>query len=241
MHRPPLLALTTLVLRDPTALVAEHDTAADLAWLAPRLLGISGVGAALFGAVVGSYRGGEQILFAAIKLPLLLWIPPLLALPAVHAAWRACEVEVSYRRLALASLAGMARAGVLASAVAPALWLPYSVHADYHLSVVLFALALGLTTLPGLGVIGRSIPAGGYRRWIATGGSLALVGLVLAQTGWLLRPFIARPRAEVALFRPVEGDILSGLGTTALSATGTYDGWDADRSGLFSADAPVSE
>lgn len=238
MNRPALLTLTSQVLRDPIAVVDAHDTPADLGWLAPRLLGISGAGAALFGAVVGSYRGGEQVLYAALKLPILLWVPPLLALPAIHAAWRACEVDVPYRRLALAALAGMARAGVLASALAPVLWLPYSVEADYHLSVLLFAGMLVLAGLPGLTAIARAIPAGGHRRWLAAGGSLLLVGLVLAQTGWLLRPFVARPTTAVALFRPVEGDIVSGLGHTAASSVGLYGDWEAERSGLLSREVP---
>jgi hypothetical protein len=234
MHRPSILTLTSQVLRDPHAVVHAHDTPADLGWLAPRLLAISGVGAALFGAVVGSYRGGEQVLYAALKLPVLLWAPPLLALPAIHAAWRACDVDVSYRRLAIASLAGMARAGVLASALAPILWLPYSVEADYHFSVLLFAAMLALAGLPGLTALASAIPAGGHRRWIAATGSLALVGLILAQTGWLLRPFVARPTTAVALFRPVEGDILTGLAATTASSLGFYGEWDAGRDGLLS-------
>jgi hypothetical protein len=234
MSRPSLLTLTSQVLRDPIAVVDAHDTTADLGWLAPRLLGISGVGAALFGAAVGSYRGGEQVLYAAMKLPLLLWIPPLFALPAIHAAWRACEVEVPYRRLALAALAGMARAGVLASAFAPVLWLPYSVEADYHASVLLFAGMLLLAGLPGLTAIARAIPAGGHRRWMAASGSLLLVGLLLAQTGWLLRPFVARPTTAVALFRPVEGDIFASLGYTAAASLGLYGDWEAERAGLLS-------
>jgi hypothetical protein len=234
MNRPSLLTLTTLVLRDPRAVVNAHDTQADLAWVTPRLLLVSGLGAALFGAAVGSYRGGVQVAYAALKMPVLLWAPILVALPAVHAAWRACEVDVSYRRLALAALTGMARVGVLASALAPVLWLPYSVEADYHLSIVLFVGMLGLAGLPGLTSLTAAIPVGGHRRWMAALGSAALVGLLLAQTGWLLRPFIARPTTAVALFRPVEGDILSGLGTSALSALGIYGSWEAERSGLLS-------
>lgn len=233
MSRPSLLALTTQVLRDPAAVVAD-STPADLGWLAPRLLALSGFGAALLGAVVGGYRGGPQILYAAMKLPLFLWIPPLVALPAVHALWRACEVDVSYRRLALAVLTGMARAGILASAAAPVLWLPYSVELDYHLSVVLLAGMLALIGLPGLSAIAAAIPAGGVRRWMAASASLMLLGLLFAQTGWLLRPFVARPTTAVALFRPVESDVFSALSTAAVSSLGIYGTWEADRDGLLS-------
>lgn len=234
MNRPNLLTLTSAVLRDPIAVVDAHSSSLDLGWLAPRLLAISGAGAVLFGAVVGSYRGGEQVLYAAIKLPLLLWLPPLLALPAIHAGWRACEVDVSYRRLAMAALAGMARAGVLASALAPVLWLPFSVETDYHLSVLMFAGCLVLAGLPGLTAIARAIPAGGHHRWLATIGSLTVVGLLLMQSGWLLRPFVARPTTAVALFRPVESDVFSSLGNTTAASLGLYQDWDASQDGLLS-------
>jgi hypothetical protein len=121
------------------------------------------------------------------------------------------------------------------------LWLPYSVAVDYHFSVLLFAGTLGLAGLPGLTAIASAIPSGGHRRWAAALGSLGLVALLLAQTGWLLRPFVARPTTAVALLRPVEGDILSGLGTTAASSLGLYGEWEADRDGLLSRDlAPAA-
>ena len=46
---------------------------------------VAGFGAALLGAVCGSYRGGIQIAFAAVKMPALFLVPLLVALPAVHA------------------------------------------------------------------------------------------------------------------------------------------------------------
>ena len=62
--------------------------------------------------------------------------------------------------------------------------------------------------------------------------SIGLLGLVTAQSGWVLRPFIARPTAEVTLFRPMEADILSSLATSAASATGSYGEWEDESSGF---------
>lgn len=232
MNPDSLLSLTAAVLRDPDRLVVETDSPTALSRRAPALLGIGAAGAALFGVAVGSYHDGLQALYAGLKMPALFLIPPLLTLPALHAACRVTEAPVRYRRLAIASLVGVARSGVLAAAVAPALWLPYSVNIDYHLAILLFAGALALIGLPGLTTIVRAVPRGGVGRSIAMAGALMLVGVVLAQTGWLLRPFVARPTAAVAFLRPVEANVVDALLETTGSAAGFYTGWEAERGGL---------
>ena len=61
-----------------------------------------------------------------------------------------------------------------------------------------------------------------------------LMGLTTAQTGWLLRPFIARPTAEVTFLRPIEADIASSLTRSTRSAAGDYRGsWDPEQQGLI--------
>ena len=60
------------------------------------------------------------------------------------------------------------------------------------------------------------------------------MGLTLAQTGWLLRPFVSRPTAEVTFLRPVEEDVFSALSATRRSAMGDYsESWEASPSGAF--------
>lgn len=233
-----LIGLTTSVLRDPDAVADAADSPAGLAALAPRLLGIAAGGAALFGVAVGSYHGGTQALFAALKMPALLLVPPLVVLPALHAACAAGDAPLSYRRLAAAALAGMARTGVLAAGLAPALWLPYSVGVDYFVAILLFAGALVVVGLPGLTTIARAIPAASDCRALAMAGALGLLALVTMQTGWLLRPFVVRAEAPVALLRPVEGDVFSALGATSLGAVGLDYAWDAERAGLLAREAP---
>lgn len=233
MQSNTFASLTGTVLRNPGTLVDDPDPRRVLATLAPKLLAIAVCGMALFGMVVGSYRGGVQNLYAAIKLPLLLLMPVIVGLPAVRALHVACEVNAPHDRLALAAVVGMARTGVLAAACGPVLWLLYSVSIDYHLAILLMAGALVIVGLPGLTTIVRSLPPGGRHRAIASVLSLVMLGCIGAQTGWLLRPFIARPRAEVSFIRPIESDVFSSLSAAFDSARGRYDGWDARAEGFL--------
>lgn len=228
-----IFGLVARVLRDPLEVVESTSDRAALARTLPGLLAIAAGGAAVFGLVAGSYRGGEQLAFAAVKMPFLLWIPVALTLPVVRALWAACEVEVPWTRVAVAGLVAMARTAVLAAALGPALWLVYSLRPDYHFSVLLLAASLVLVGLPGLSVLARAMPVGGRRRGLAMAGSLLVLGLTTAQTGWVLRPFVARPTAEVTFLRPIEEDVFSGLGATTRSATGDYRGWEAESKGLL--------
>jgi hypothetical protein len=227
------LALTTLVLRDPDAL-AESADRNSLARLAPPLLALTIGGAAMLGVAAGASSSPLQSLFAATKLPLLFLAPPLVALPLVHAFADACDVPVPWSRLGVATLSGLARTGLLAAAAAPLLWLPLSLGAEYHLSVLAFVVAFGLVTLPALATLARAVPLGGRQRFMAVVGSLVALGLLTAQTGWVLRPFVARPTVAVTFLRPVESDVFSALGANTRSAAGDYrTDWDARRSGVF--------
>lgn len=228
-----ILSLTTQVLRDPDSVAVDHDPRA-LGRLAPPLLGLAVGGAALLGVAAGTSSGPLQSLFAAIKLPVLFLAPPLVVLPLVHALAAACGVPTPWSRLGLATLAGLARSGLLAAAAAPLLWLPLSVDTDYHLSVLLFTACFGVVVLPALTTIARAVPRGGRLRVPAVLGALLMLGLVTAQTGWVLRPFVARPRGEVAFLRPVESSVFSALGATTRSATGDYgEDWAPESAGVW--------
>ena len=115
---------------------------------------------------------------------------------------------------------------------APALWLLYSMSPDYHLAVLCMAAGLAAAGLPGLATIAGSIPEARSFR-LATLGSVLVLGLVTAQTGWVLRPFVARPTADVALFRPVEGDIVGSLVRIPLASVGIYPEYETERNGLL--------
>ena len=61
--------------------------------------------------------------------------------------------------------------------------------------------------------------------------AIGVIGVVTMQTGWLLRPFVARPPVEVAFLRPVEEDVFSSLAATASAAAGVYQHWEAEPAG----------
>lgn len=228
-----LLTLAIDTLRDPDAILDRADDDRYVHDVVPRLLALAVLGAGSFGAVVGSYRGGLQIAFAATKMPVLFILPLLVALPAVYTLFTATGGRVDPRRLALAGLVGATRSAILAAAAGPAVWLVYASWLDYHAAVMLLAATLVGVGLPGLVVLGRVVSAPTHRRWIAIGASLAVMGSVTAQTGWLLRPFVARPTAQVAFLRPIEADIGQALLETSASSVGLYgESWEVERRGL---------
>ncbi|MFO7566306.1 MAG: hypothetical protein R6X02_26925 [Enhygromyxa sp.] len=231
--RATTLSLLGVLLRQPERLLAGEDEAARdrLALLTPKLLGITVLGAGIFGLVIGSYRGELQYLYAAIKTPALLLLPVLIGLPAIRAFFGACELELGWSRLALAALVAVARTAVLAAACGPVLWLYLSLHPDYHRAILAMSACLIAVGGPGLWTLIRALPEGGRHRPLASFASLVVIGVLLAQSGWLLRPFVVRPRAEVDFLRPIEADVFSSLASTRRAAKGEYRGWDARPGG----------
>lgn len=230
--------LLTDLLRDPQALVEAADRPGGLRAHGPALLATTAAAAALFGAVVGAHHGGLQVLFAALKTPALLLAPPLIALPAVQGAWRLAGSDAPWRRLSAAALVGMARTSLLAAALGPAVWLLFSSGLDYHAAVLAFAGALALAGLPGLLTVLRALPRPAALPRLTTLGALLVLGGAFAQTGWLLRPFVARPTAEVSLLRPLEEDVLSALQASGRSANGVYSGWETRQEGFLAKPTP---
>jgi len=231
--RIDLLDTWTRLLRAPQDLVDEVARPGGLPTHAPALLAATIAGGALLGGVVGSHHGGLQTLYAAIKTPLLFMVPPLFALPAVEAAWSLVGTPVSGARLRAAALVGMARAAILAAALGPFVWLWTSGGVDYHTAVLGFAGTLVLAGLPGLWTVLKALPRPAELHRVVVLGSLAVLGAVFAQTGWLLRPFVARPTAEVTFLRDVEENVFSSLVASQRSARGRYYGWDARREGFL--------
>jgi hypothetical protein len=211
MERRSLFALAAQVLSRPHDLLARADDPQVLGRLAGPLLGLTALCAGLFGLVVGTFDGGWQLLWATFKMPLVLLVPVIVTVPALRALHAADGQPVSLPRAGLAALVGSARVAILTTALAPLLWLVYSLQPPYTLALLLMAGGLSLCGLPGLIFVGRALRPAGRGSFAAVTATVLLVGVVIAQTGWLLRPFVVTPGARLTVLCPRSGDVFSGL------------------------------
>jgi hypothetical protein len=227
---PGAVSRLELLLRDPDAFLAALDLAAaasgssaELASLTRVLVGAVAVGAGLFGSVVGAHRGGLQVLFCTAKVPLILLVTLVVCTAPFVAFARAASLPLPPRAVVALALASCARFALVLLGLAPFVWLMEGWAFGYHrviLAVVavcaVAGVAAGRLLFTGLARYG----AAGTRVGLAF---VAVFGLVGAQTSWILRPYVVRPRSTTVPFvRALEGDFLGALGTTARSSVGSY-------------------
>lgn len=212
------------LLRDRSALFQAIDREeAPLAIMRGMLLTIF-VGAAVFGASIGSYRGGIQIVYAAIKFPLVLLGTAAICAPVLTCLEMALGNEARWRRDLVLMGSSIAIGALSLIALAPLIVLADVFELDYHRFILLiglcFALAgtIALITLRGgITTLARSFAVG---RTLALVAVLAVVGL---QMSWTLRPYVLRPRAEsVPFVRSLDGSLVEAFVISLQSAGGTY-------------------
>ena len=211
------------LMRDPMQFLDATERGADdpsaAASLARVLLAAIAVGGGIFGAVVGAHRGGLQVLWCAVKVPLILVLTLVVCTPAFVALARAAGLALGARGVITLSLASCARFALVLLGLAPIVWLAQGWSMGYHrviLAVVAVCAVAGFAavrlTFRGLSRAGGA----GARVAVAVVTIFALVG---AQTSWILRPFVVRPRTEhVPFVRALEGDFLAAVVTSARSA-----------------------
>lgn len=162
-----------------------------------------------YGAVMGTFAGvtGErllQVVYSAVKVPLLLLITFVLSLPNFYVLNTLFGVGADFAQALRALLATQAALTVILAAFAPftALW--YASSSDYRMAILFNALMFGLASA-GAQLLLRRL----YRPLIerdARHRTLLRVWLVVyafvgIQMGWLLRPFVGDPRAPTRFFR----------------------------------------
>lgn len=204
-----LLELGGRVLARP--LEVAEEAGRDLERTGVQLLLLTVSGAMIWGIVVASARGGLQLLYAPLKAPLVLLLPLAVCLPMMRALLDVEGSRSDDRATAAAGLTGMAVTGLLAAGLAPVLWLWLSLDVSYSQAVLGMVASLTFAGMPGFYVI-TSMLSGGRPKLVALVTSMVLLGLVVGQTGWMLRPFIVMPGADISFVRPVDGDVLSSMG-----------------------------
>lgn len=217
-------ALDLLLRRPDEAARTATASDGDLRALVATSIGAVAAGGAAFGGVVGSFRGGEQIAYAAIKLPLALLAALAIGVPAFHAIGASLGRRWTFRAVIALSLASAGRGALVLFATAPLLWLAIDRGLGYHATALAATLAFALSGIAALGVLLRGLGTGPTQ--LASAIAIAAVFLVVsAQTSWILRPWLVRPRTEdVPFVRAREGGFADAIATSARSAVGIYDG-----------------
>ncbi len=185
----------THLLREPQLIVDRCSKPAAQLPLVRGTLLILVVGTATFGATIGSYRGGAQILYAALKLPLATLIALAAGGPAFASLAAAFDRPWGLRRTLAIVLSAGARSGLVLAALSPPLWLAIDFGLPYPALKLSATLAYALAGLSALAVLLRALGTG-KGRWGAATGIMAIYLIVGAQAAWLLRPYIGDPRDE---------------------------------------------
>ena len=173
------------------------------------LLTTIAVAGALNGAAMGSFAcdsldRAELILFAAVKVPLLLLATATLCLPGFFAINAVAGLSHVFTRTLRAILAGQAALAFALASLSPLILLSYLSGADHPLALLLNACAFSCASACGHVVMRRYYRAliledSRHRLMLAVW--VLLYALVGIQMGWLLRPFVGGPNAPVTFFR----------------------------------------
>jgi hypothetical protein len=215
--------LLTDLLREPALVVERCRRSQGLRELAATALICLIGGAALFGGVLGSFRGGPQIAFSAFKLPLALLATLVVSVPAFFALAIGFGGRTQFRSMAALTLTAAARGALVLAACAPVLWLAVDRGLGYHGSVMLSACMYVVAGCAALEILVRGF--GGALRSLVTSVACGIVFFaVLGQTAWMLRPFLGRPdQSAVPFVRQREGSFADSLRHSGKSALGIYD------------------
>ncbi|HMB53190.1 MAG TPA: hypothetical protein VKU40_07735 [Thermoanaerobaculia bacterium] len=120
---------------------------------AGRLLALVVAGCALYGLAAGCFQGGEQVLWSALKAPLVVIVALLLCIPSFVVFHLIAGNRASTRELARSVVAFAAVTALLLAALAPIGWLFSAASASlffvvfFHLAIWGVALGFGLRHL----------------------------------------------------------------------------------------------
>jgi hypothetical protein len=216
--------LVDQLLRDRPAMIARIQSGTDLAAIMRTMCVTIAVTMAIVGAALGSYRGGIQIAFAAIKLPLVLLGTAALSAPVLSAIGsalgRRSRVAVD---LALV-MAALAFGSLLLAACTPLVVLGRAMELPYHRMILLVVFMFSMAGLASLRTLIGALATEAAPGWRTSMLGLCTVfALVGGQLAWSLRPYLVRPRAQDIVFvREVEGSLFDAIGTVIESAQGNY-------------------
>jgi hypothetical protein len=220
----PALGMIDLLLRDREAMLARIHRGADLAAIMRTMIATIAVTMAIVGAALGSYRGGVQIAYAAIKLPLVLLGTAALSAPALSAIGAALGRRSRLTADLALVMAALAFGSLLLVACTPLIMLGRSVGLDYHRMILAVVAMFAASGGAALRMICRGVALEAAPGWrTAVAGLCVVFSLVGGQLAWALRPYLLRPRAPEPMFvRDARDSLFDSITGSMRSARGIY-------------------
>lgn len=162
------------------------------------------IGAGLFGAALATSRGGLQVLYSAVKMPIVCLLTLALVTPALAAMAIVLRRPLSLAGTSVLMLAAAGRAALVLLALAPVVWMAFDHGLAYHRGIIVACLCYGVAGLEALRVLRLAL--GKDLRSFVIIGCFALVLMPAGgQTAWLLRPYVGRPsQTDVPFLRDRE-------------------------------------
>lgn len=218
------------LLRDRKQFLDEVRSQTKLETKIASLLVASSAFFAVYGAIVGAYGGGFQIVSGAIKLPALYLVTLVICLPTLYFFDILSGSKLNFKQYATMALTAVSVISVLLFAFAPVILFFLISIKDYVFFLLLNVFVMGIT-----GTIGVRLFYKGMRDMTASGegvgkksrryllqGWVLLYGLVGSQLGWTLRPFLGVEGEPFQVFRPeIDGNFYGQV----IRAVGTMIGW----------------
>jgi hypothetical protein len=220
----PALEMIDLLLRDREAMLARIREGSDVAAIMRTMIATIAVCMAIVGAALGSYRGGVQIAYAAIKLPIVLLGTAALSAPALSAIGAALGRRSRLSADLALVMAALAFGALLLAACAPLIMVGRALELDYHRMILSTVAMFAVAGLAALRMVWRAVALEAARGWrTAVAGLCVVFSLVGGQLSWALRPYLVRPRTPEAPFlREVEGSLFDAVSGAFRSARGIY-------------------
>lgn len=163
----------------------------------------------IYGAMMGTFGGldGEralQVVYSAVKVPLLLLATVLLSLPSFFVLNTLFGLRDDFGDSLRAIAASQAGLAIVLLSCAPLTLFWYASSADYPSAILCNAAMFGVSSVSAQWLLRRSyrpLIARNRRHRLILRGWLLIYAFVGIQLGWTLRPFIGDPSRPVRFFR----------------------------------------
>lgn len=217
------------LLRDRRQFLDEVRNRVKLESKMASLLVASSLLLAVYGAIIGSYGGGLQIVSSAIKLPALYLLTLLICMPTLFFFDILFGSKLDFKQYVTMALASVAVISVLLFSFAPVVLFSLISVEGYNFFLLLNVLVMAITGGVGVrlfykGMVDMAGPEAfeqKLRRRLLQGWVI-LYGLVGSQLGWTLRPFVGNEGEPFQIFRPeIDGNFYAQV----VRSIGTMFGW----------------